>query len=75
MSRSYRKTPICGITTAISDKRFKQNEHKRERRALNQTDLTVCDPLPSKVFGDPWNGPKDGKSSFDPEKWPQLMRK
>lgn len=34
MSRSRRKTPIIGMTTAESDKPFKQAEHRRERRAV-----------------------------------------
>ncbi|MEL4378367.1 hypothetical protein [Brucella cytisi] len=34
MSRSRKKTPITGITTADSDKAFKEAEHRRERRAL-----------------------------------------
>jgi hypothetical protein len=33
MSRSRRKTPIFGMTTAESDKPFKVAEHRAERRA------------------------------------------
>lgn len=43
MSRSHRKTPICGMTTAASDKAFKKTEHKRARRAVNARDLELDD--------------------------------
>lgn len=54
MSRSYRKTPICGMTTAASDKAFKKAEHKRARRAVS-----ACDQPPAgKSFGNPWGHQK-----------------
>jgi hypothetical protein len=34
MSRSRRKTPIIGMTTAPSDKAFKVDEHRAERHAV-----------------------------------------
>ena len=75
MSRSYRKTPICGMTTKASDKPFKKAEHKRARRALNACDLSIDDPPAVKAFGNPWGAPKDGKQWIDPTAWPQIMRK
>ncbi len=75
MSRSYRKTPITGMTTAESDKRFKKAEHKRERRALNAVDLTKEEPPAEKAFGNPWSAPKDGKRWTDPNDWPRIWRK
>ncbi|KIN66144.1 hypothetical protein Z946_623 [Sulfitobacter noctilucicola] len=75
MSRSYRKTPICGMTTKESDKPFKKAEHKRARRAVKASDLSVEDPPAEKAFGNPWGAPKDGKQWVDPKVWPQILRK
>lgn len=64
MSRSRRKTPICGITTSPSDKLYKKQEHQRERSSVKaKLKHTVdSDALPDKKqFGDPWGGQKDGK--------------
>lgn len=61
MSRSYRHTPIFGITSQDSERQFKAAEHRRERRTVRAVlgeDGEFPDP---KVFGDPWHGPKDGK--------------
>ena len=75
MSRSYRHTPITGITVAESDKLFKVLEHRRERRAVNVA-LTTNGDLPSpKAFGNPWASEKDGKAFFDAARHPKLMRK
>jgi hypothetical protein len=75
MSRSRRKTPIMGITTAESDKSFKVAEHRRERRAINAA-LGKTEDLPhTKLFGDPWESSKDGKHVFDPVRYPGYMRK
>ena len=57
MSRSTRKTPIFGHTTAPSDKEFKQATNRAMRRARNQGK----DPH-DKEYGDTWNSAKDGKS-------------
>lgn len=75
MARSHRKTPICGMTAADSDKSFKRAEHRRERRVLRQTDLSETDPAPTKLFGNPWNSEKDGKQHFAQAHYPKLMRK
>lgn len=74
MARSRRKTPITGITTADSDKSFKQAEHRRERRAVKALLDAGVEPPPAKSFGDPWRGEKDGKMWLD-EPSPKLMRK
>lgn len=72
MSRSRRKTPICGIACAPSDKPFKVAEHRRERRALRQaSDIEGF----KGDYGNPWDSPKDGKKMFDPKRWPKGMRK
>lgn len=76
MSRSQRKTPIIGITTAVSDKPFKRDEHRRERSTVrtilhaSADDLAV--PMP-RAFGDPWKAPKDGKMRVDPVS-PQMRK-
>ena len=62
MSRSRRKTPIIGITTAESEKTFKAIEHRRERRTVNSVIGIEPETLPDpKAYGDPWAGPKDGR--------------
>jgi hypothetical protein len=75
MSRSYRKTPICGKTTAASDKCFKNAEHKRARRALSACDLEFDDAPSDKQYGNPWGAPKDGKQWIDEKHYPKIMRK
>jgi hypothetical protein len=61
MSRSRKKTPITGITAADSDKAFKEAEHRRERRAVRNA-IKAGEPIPdARLYGDPWDGEKDGK--------------
>lgn len=65
MSRSYKKTPISGITGAISNKPFKKQEHRRERRAVNCMLHTGKEVMPHpKKYGNEWSSPRDGKSWF-----------
>lgn len=66
MSRSKRKVPIAGITTARTEKPYKVDEHRSERRtARTRIKSGRPDDIPHpKVFGNPWNGPKDGKRWF-----------
>ncbi|WP_081160438.1 hypothetical protein [Ensifer aridi] len=75
MARSRRRSPITGVTTAESDKRFKLEEHRRERAALRALDLRFEEPQSSKSFWDPWRGDKDGKQRFDATACPHLTRK
>lgn len=79
MSRSRKKTPIISHTKADSDKPFKVQEHKRERRVVKHILTSAVDHdsmvLPDQErFGNEWNAPKDGKSWTDrpKDKW---MRK
>ena len=74
MSRSRRKTPVIGMTTARSDKPYKVDAHRRERRALRTRLLFDLEDsgrcLHPKLFGDPWRAPKDGRQMVDPDsKW------
>jgi hypothetical protein len=78
MSRSRRKTPICGITTASSDARWKAMAARALRRQVRQ-DLNVTldgDRFAGKRWDmvDPWTSEKDGKSWFGAHH-PELMRK
>ncbi|MBB6470251.1 hypothetical protein IHE39_06355 [Aminobacter carboxidus] len=74
MSRSRRKTPIVGMTTAESDKPFKQAEHRRERRAVKAVVKAGEEPPAPKEFGNPWAGEKDGKQWLG-DSVPELLRK
>jgi hypothetical protein len=65
MSRSRRKTPIVGITTAESDKRYKLAEHRAERRTYRAILTARLDEddrrLHANVYGDANHSEKDGK--------------
>lgn len=62
MSRSFRKTNICGHSMAESDKEYKVKLHRKERRKakqlLNAGDYDIAHPL---FHYDDWITPKDGK--------------
>jgi hypothetical protein len=75
MSRSYRYTPICGLTTAASEKDDKQRWHRRFRHRNRQLVRHGEDPLLQRVVSDPWLMAKDGKQWFDPTRHPRLPRK
>ena len=70
MARSKRKTPIGGMSPARSDKPFKVDEHRAERRTVRAVLAETLDPdakvLHSQQYGDPAHGPKDGKTYFTP---------
>ncbi|MEM9998201.1 MAG: hypothetical protein AAF809_10920 [Bacteroidota bacterium] len=78
MSRSRKKTPIAGITTARSEKHDKRLANRRLRRRVRQrlaagrdgTDL----PLLREV-SNVWTMEKDGKVYFGSAVHPKLMRK
>jgi tryptophanyl-tRNA synthetase len=76
MSRSKKKTPVSGIAIADSEKSWKQKIHRLFRRKEKQAIRKEEDP-PEKLeeIESIWEGPKDGKSRFDDEKYPELMRK
>jgi hypothetical protein len=62
MSRSRKKHPVTGMTLAESEKKFKQQEHQRERTAVRAALSEDKEILPHpKEYGNPWSGPKDGK--------------
>ena len=73
MSRSYKKTPIGGWGSTTAQKKFKQQEHRRERAAIRSSILNDILPHP-KQFGNEWNSPRDGKGWFGWQST-ELMRK
>jgi hypothetical protein len=76
MSRSRRKTPIRGITTAASDKSSKIASHRRIRRTIRQLALENLVVLPEeRQITNSWSFNKDGKKWFDSDQHPDLMRK
>jgi hypothetical protein len=79
MSRSRRHSPITGITTARSEKLFKQASNQvlrqKQKKAMRDDPNAAVLPLRSREAVDPWKGPTDGKLHFNPRKHPRLMRK
>ena len=75
MTPSRRKTPVCGITKAESEKRDKLLHNRAFRRKERQA--TDPDEMPQKgcEVTNVWSMGKDGKHRFDPTKWPDGMRK
>lgn len=63
MSRSRRKTPIFGITTALSEAADKAIWHRAFRRAENQrlAGDPGSEPYHFRQFFNPWQMDKDGK--------------
>lgn len=63
MSRSRRKTPITGITTARSEAWDKALWHRTLRHAEKQRLLVAPESMPidERHYGDPWDMSKDGK--------------
>jgi hypothetical protein len=79
MSRSRRKTPITGITTAESEKKDKRianrNLRRTSRTAIQKQDSDeIALPILREVRN-VWGMQKDGKQFFDSKKHPKLMRK
>lgn len=70
MTRSYRKTPIHGITTARSEADDKRRWHKRWRARMRSQSETNEAPLTlhHRAISDPWLMAKDGKRWFGPDR-------
>jgi hypothetical protein len=64
MSRSRRRTPVKGITTASSEKEDKVRAHREERRKVRQAIADAVEPPHPKAFGNPWTTAKDGKRRY-----------
>ncbi|MEL7939160.1 hypothetical protein [Pseudomonas delhiensis] len=68
MSRSRRKTPICGITTAASERFDKQTWHRSFRKAERQRLASdpFSEPHHFREFCNDWLMHKDGKYYWGP---------
>ncbi|MEL7363701.1 MAG: hypothetical protein AAFN13_16615 [Bacteroidota bacterium] len=79
MSRSRKKTPISGITTATSEKYDKRLANRRLRRRVRQhlaTGHIDSADLPLlREVSNVWAMDKDGKLYFDPATHPKRLRK
>ncbi len=67
MSHSYKKTPICGLTCAESDKPGKTLYNRRYRRVIRhllQSGMYDLLPLVKELYN-AYNLPKDGKKYYD----------
>lgn len=69
MSRSRKKAPFTGFTTAESDQPWKAQVARKTRRAVNQKlgATRDGDALPVKRYAtaNPYDAPKDGKQRLD----------
>ena len=63
MSRSRRKTPICGVTTAYSEAFDKKTWHRAYRRAekVRAENSPDSEPRSELEFSNAWIRQKDGK--------------
>jgi hypothetical protein len=77
MSRSRRRTSICGISTADSEKQDKRIANRKLRRKVRVAmQVDTEGELPARrTVSNPWCMDKDGKTYFDPARYPQDMRK
>jgi len=77
MSRSRRKTPILGITTAASEANDKARWHRAYRRAERQRLRASPESLPAshRDYSDPWSMDKDGKRYWGKACGSRWMRK
>ena len=78
MSRSTRKSPKIGITTATSEKLGKRLANRANRRLNNQIMAKSADDAnikPIRETSKIWAMDKDGKQHFDPLQHPELMPK
>ncbi|RQQ15537.1 hypothetical protein DF107_09060 [Burkholderia stagnalis] len=78
MSRSKRKSPIGGITTAESEAQDKAQWHRRHRRvesARLKKDAVDYEAESHRAQSDPWKMDKDGKSYWGKDAPDSLMRK
>ena len=78
MSRSKRRTPVRGNTTARSEKQDKRLYNRRYRRVCKQ--MIHSDPgrelLPMlREYSNPGAMDKDGKFRFNSRDRPELLRK
>jgi len=78
MSRSRKKQPFVGMSTATSEKEDKRAWHRRLRRTNKMVLSDAGDEEKLRRRNELcslWNMSKDGKWRFRPAEWPRLMRK
>src|SRR5258708_4051800 len=76
MSRSKRKSPVIGMTTARSEKDDKRWHNRVLRRRVREAIHKGNEILPEKDgISTTWNMAKDVKRRFDPRKESNLLRK
>ncbi|AOI58177.1 hypothetical protein [Burkholderia diffusa] len=78
MSRSKRKTPIGGITTAESEAQDKAQWHRRHRRVESARLKKVAvdyEPESHRAQSDQWKMDKDGKVYWGKDAPEHMMRK
>lgn len=78
MTRSKRKTPIGGITTAESEAQDKAQWHRRHRRvesARLKKDAVDYEPESHRAQSDQWKMDKDGKAYWGGNVPASLTRK
>jgi hypothetical protein len=78
VATSTRRHPFRGITTAESDKQDEIVLNRRVRHRSSQllrADGDEARVKDSRSLYSDWLCAKDGKTSFDPERLPELMRK
>lgn len=79
MSRSFKKTPVCGITCARSEAWCKKNWHSRFRHSAKEK-LKYCSDYDGFIDVDfrevsnPWAMAKDGRQFIDLVKRPYLAK-
>ena len=75
MTRSRKKNPAGGVTTAESDKVDKAAAHRRTRHAADHALRAGAEDAPDrKQTENPWSYAKDGKRWYGEGK-PALLRK
>ena len=57
MSRSYRHSPIFGMTTVSSEKRYKAAEHRRKRHHVRQRLRIAADDTDCRLHREPFGNP------------------
>jgi hypothetical protein len=76
MSRSRKRTPICGMTNAASEKYDKRLYNRRYRRVCNtlidKIDENSYMPL-LREYSNVWAMNKDGKQWFDVNEFPEYI--
>ncbi len=78
MSKSRKRTSISGITSGASEKEDKRLYNRCYRRKFRMVlrAFEVEKLFPSlREHSNIWAMGKDGKKWFDPERFPELMRK